>query len=281
MILQSKEQFVRYIPTAAACDWRDMETYRDTAERWLKNDILGRVLYCDLEAGQEKQEYADLLDLCRNVISLDAYSRAIPFLDLVQHANGFGVVSNQNIAPASRDRVNRLIEETALQRDNETEVMLDYLEDTPALHDAWKGSKAFSILSDCLILTAGELKRYCSWEGSRKDFLKLKPLILLRMYNEIGRWMGRKYIDELVEQQRDSDLTEENKVVLELLKFSLANYVLDNIKDADAFRDEAVTLMDNAPELYPTYVNSKEYRLRHRENYRNSADSPIFIMGGI
>ena len=45
MILQNKEQFIRYIPTAAASDWRDMETFRDSAERWLKNEILGRVLY--------------------------------------------------------------------------------------------------------------------------------------------------------------------------------------------------------------------------------------------
>ena len=279
MILQNKEQFIKCIPTAAACDWRDMETYLEDAERWLKNEILGRVLYDQMD--QAKEGNAEFSDLCRKVVSLDAYNRAIPFLDLVQHANGFGVVSNQNLAPASRDRVNRLIEETALQRDNETEVLLDYLEETPELHDAWKGSKAYSILSDCLIMTSGELKKLCSWTGSRKDFLKLKPMIILRMYNELGRWMGRRYIDELVEQQRDNDLTDANKIVLDLLKYALANYVIDNVRDADALRDEAVTLMDNTPELYPTYANSQEYQLRHQEGYQNSVDSPIFIMGGI
>lgn len=281
MILQNKEQFVKYIPTAASGDWRDMETYRDSAERWIKNEILGRVLYGQLDSEQEREGYREILDLCRKVVSLDAYHRAIPFLDLVQSANGFGVVSNQNLTPASRDRVNRLIQETALQRDNETEVLLDYLEDNPVFHDAWKGSKAYTILSDCLIRTARELKQLCNWAGTRQDFLKLKPDLLLQMYNGLGRWVSRAYVDELIEQQRDNDLTQANATVLNMLKFVLANYVIDNTKDADAFRDEAVTLMDNNPEAYPTYVNSKEYRTRHQDNYKNTADSPIYIMGGI
>lgn len=33
----------------------------------------------------------------------------VPSLDLVLTPNGFGIVSNQNVAPASRDRVARLI----------------------------------------------------------------------------------------------------------------------------------------------------------------------------
>jgi hypothetical protein len=38
-----------------------------------------------------------------------ALADAIPSLDLVQTVNGFAVISNQNLAPASRDRVDRLI----------------------------------------------------------------------------------------------------------------------------------------------------------------------------
>lgn len=79
MILQNKEQFIRYIPTAAASDWRDMETFRDSAERWLKNEILGRVLYEELEADAEREQYQELSDLCCKVISLDAYHRLFLF----------------------------------------------------------------------------------------------------------------------------------------------------------------------------------------------------------
>lgn len=43
------------------------------------------------------------------LIATEALSWAIPSLDLVLTPNGFGVVSTQNIAPASKERVNRLI----------------------------------------------------------------------------------------------------------------------------------------------------------------------------
>lgn len=281
MILTTKEQFVKCIPTASNSCWDDMETYRDSAERWLRNEILGHVLYKELDENTGLPGQEELIESCRKVICLDAYQRAIPFLDLVQTANGFGVVSDSNLAPASRDRVDRLVRETIVQRDNEVETLMDYLEDTTVLHDAWKGSKAYSVLSNCLIMTARELRRLCSWEGTRRDFLKLKPVLTLRMYNELGRWVGRAYIDELVEQQRDGDLTPENAIVLDILKISLVNFATGNIKDAEAFRDDVITLMDNQLQNYPTYVSSLEYRTRHASGYQNTKDSTIFIMGGI
>lgn len=111
--------------------------------------------------------------------------------------------------------------------------------------------------------------------------MKLKPVLTLRMYNELGRWVGRAYIDELVEQQRDGDLTPENAIVLDILKISLVNFATGNIKDAEAFRDDVITLMDNQLQNYPTYVSSLEYRTRHASGYQNTKDSTIFIMGGI
>lgn len=281
MILKNREEFIKSIPTAAAGCWEDMETYRDSAERWLRNELLGQVLYRLIDVEPERSEHVELLGLCRKVISLDAYQRAIPFLDLIQTANGFGIISNQNLAPASRDRVDRLLRETIIQRDGEVEELLDYLEDTPALHDAWKGAKSYSILSDCLIMTAKELHRLCAWEGTRQDFIKLKPVLMLRMYNEIGRWFGRTFIDELVEQQRDGDLTAANIIVLDILKVSLANFATGNVKDAETFLSDVVTMMDRQIDEYPTYGKSQEYQIRHKLGCQNTKDSPIYIMGGL
>lgn len=51
------------------------------------------------------------------LIASEALRRAIPSLDVVLTPNGFGVVSNQNIAPASKERVDRLIGSLADYRD--------------------------------------------------------------------------------------------------------------------------------------------------------------------
>ena len=53
--------------------------------------------------------------------------RAVPSLDLVLTPNGFGIVSNQNVAPASRERVSRLIASLETSRDNAIEQLVTYL----------------------------------------------------------------------------------------------------------------------------------------------------------
>jgi len=49
---------------------------------------------------------------------------AIPSLDLVLTPNGFGIVSNQNIVPASRERVDALITSLESQRDAAIEALI-------------------------------------------------------------------------------------------------------------------------------------------------------------
>ena len=62
-----------------------------------------------------------------SVVAHEALMRAVPSLDLVLTPNGFGIVSNQNVAPASRDRVVRLVNSLEASRDIAIEQMLQYL----------------------------------------------------------------------------------------------------------------------------------------------------------
>ena len=62
-----------------------------------------------------------------SVVAHEALMRAVPSLDLVLTTNGFGIVSNSNVAPASRDRVVRLINSLEASRDIAIEQMLQYL----------------------------------------------------------------------------------------------------------------------------------------------------------
>ena len=56
--------------------------------------------------------------LATQIVAYEAFRRALPHLDVILTPNGFGIVSNQNIAPASRDRVDRLIGSIEMQRDD-------------------------------------------------------------------------------------------------------------------------------------------------------------------
>ena len=61
------------------------------------------------EVISEMEKATDILIFARMAIVNRAFAAAIPSLDLILTGNGFGIVSNQTIAPASRDRVNALV----------------------------------------------------------------------------------------------------------------------------------------------------------------------------
>ena len=61
------------------------------------------------------------------IVAFDAFRSAIPHLDIILTPNGFGIVNNSNIAPASKERVERLINSLLDNRDNEIESLLSML----------------------------------------------------------------------------------------------------------------------------------------------------------
>lgn len=276
MIINDIKQFEDVIPTALGIKFNTIKTYIDSAERTLKNDILGKDLYSKIDSIEDEE----LQTISKSYICLDAYNRAIPFLDLVQTANGFAVVSNTNLAPASKGRVDRLIAQTALRRDEVLENLICYLEESKQYHDDWKGSPSYSVISACLIQTAKELKHICSWTGDRSDFLKMKPTLLLCTKTELYKCFGAELIEEIIEQQRDNDISPANSNIIESLKFCLANFAIAKNSEATRLRDMIVNFLDKDIESFPKYANSPEYKAKHAERFKNKKDSSVFIFGG-
>ena len=78
----------------------------------------------------------DTSDAAKKVVATDAFIRAVPSLDLVLTPNGFGIVSNNTIAPASRDRVDRLLSSLEQNRD----FAIDQLLHTLLLDNEWRAT---------------------------------------------------------------------------------------------------------------------------------------------
>ena len=96
------------------------------AEQWLtdtfvSSETMGRI-----------RTYSDntpLLHYCRIITTAEAMLHAIPQLDLILTPNGFGIVSNQNIAPASKERIERLLLSLEKLRDDTLQIILSMLPD--------------------------------------------------------------------------------------------------------------------------------------------------------
>lgn len=87
----------------------------------------------DLHDGEERQA----LYYAQAFVCYCAAFTAVPQLDLVFTPNGFGVVSNQHVAPASRDRVDALLHSLETGRDEFYTRLVEFLRNQSA---AWCAS---------------------------------------------------------------------------------------------------------------------------------------------
>lgn len=96
----------------------------DTAEKWLFHQFIGDDFAATLVGMQENEP---VKMAAKAVVAHEAMRKAVPALDLVLTPNGFGIVSNQNVAPASKERVERLILSLETSRDDAIELLIKYL----------------------------------------------------------------------------------------------------------------------------------------------------------
>ena len=154
-----------------------VQPWLETAERWLFSQFVGDG-YADSFLALDESEPVRLTAVC--VVTHEAMLRAVPSLDLVLTPNGFGIVSNQNVAPASRDRVARLIASLETSRDNAIEQLITYLfretewYDSPTRH--WFTATLFPNL-DLANLCGFTEHRWANYLGLRSNAITIETEI--------------------------------------------------------------------------------------------------------
>lgn len=110
-----------------------LSPYLESSEEWVRQTFISETILNDVCQSDTPNPHLLLL---RKIVAHDAFLSAVPSLDLVLTPNGFGIVSNQNIAPASKDRVDRLLASLEAERDRAIDLLLPRL---PLLTD-WQQS---------------------------------------------------------------------------------------------------------------------------------------------
>lgn len=129
-IITSQADLAPFLPNAVATVdgeltmFERMEEDIAQAHAWLYRFIINREVATLYLATQEGTR---LMELLRPVVAYTALAAGLPKLDLVLTPNGFAVVSNQNLAPASPTRVQRLVEQLLASRDQAADLLLCYL----------------------------------------------------------------------------------------------------------------------------------------------------------
>ena len=135
-LIPSNEILVRFVPNVLKSVpgelalFEKIQSHLEVAEDWLcANFLSAPVLETLAVSGDDSTN--KLLHHARIAEVAEAMLHAIPQLDLVLTPNGFGIVSNSNVAPASKERVERLLASLEKMRDDTLQVLLPLLATEP------------------------------------------------------------------------------------------------------------------------------------------------------
>ncbi len=253
----------------------------DIAQGALVEDIIGT----DLETLLEERNPSDarLLKMCQRVIAVEAFLKSIPEMDLVLTDAGFGVISNQDVAPASKERIANLTAGLQAKLDEAKDRLVTYLLNSDTYSDDWRGTEQFARLSDGLILTFAEFRDVAvynprtapAYPASWNDFLRLNASLNVALTTDVASYISPDYTDEILERTRDGEtFLPSEKRVIRSIKIAITAIAMGDREAGIREIIKAVSFMKANISDFPTFADSsaaQDLTLEHE-------DTPIFSM---
>lgn len=208
-------------------------------------------------------------------ICMDAFYCTIPQLDLVLTATGFGVVNNQNVSPASRDRVEAL---RILVRQCADDA-LDRIITNLIGNKDWMNSASARLMVDSLFYTADQLRDYAGKpDAHRTDLYAFRPAIS-EAEELVFRTISAEFFTYLISQIRKNSLSDHETLLVWTLRKAVGFFIN---KQLPAFKKELANvsnLLENDIDKFPVYRNSEAYKVKHFEYYKNEKDDSCYFFG--
>lgn len=271
MIKIDQEKFEKFVLTATNSEADIFESLQDRIDistGKLQSKVFGTVL--DMQKLPEKMTVE-----VERFICMDAFADAIPLLDLILTENGFGVVSNQNQSPASRERVDTLRKQIRQSADD----ALDSIINSLIGHKEWCKSAYATLLVNSLYFTADQLRDYAGKpDAHRSDLLSLRSEIS-EAEELVMRTISAQFFCYLLSRLRENVLEDYEVLLVWTLRNAVGFFI--NKQEA-AFKrelDTAVNFLENNIEKFPVYKNSEAYKVKHFEYYKNEKEDSCYFFG--
>lgn len=194
-MIKNAEMLDRFIPNVLVAvkgekslfDKLDMHLL--VAETWLKDTFTSESTFSTI-AGHSDDNI--IKHLCCQVVVSEAFRKAVPSLDLVLTPNGFGIVSNNNVVPASKERIARLMQSLEKTRDDALELLIPKLAGaskwTSSTQCEWFRSTLFQDLSVVAEIGITEHR----WE----KYVELRQQIIAIEHSFAEEYFSHEQMDE-------------------------------------------------------------------------------------
>lgn len=277
MLLSTITEFVRFIHTAEGTDFAAISQFLTQAENDLKLNLFGANLMSAIEALPLQDPVKEQTKM---LVAFMAYRDAIPFADIVQTPTGFAVVNNNNQAPASKERVERLIAWCEQVIDRATDQLISQVYANPTLLTEWKKYAGFAEVVNCFFLTGADYAFHVSVHGNKRQrYLQDKGKLIAWQENVLVPVISRALVNQLIEELRNNAFTAGSGNIIHYCKMILARMAEEKKDEAVKLLNAVANILDSNLTTYPAYAQSDEYKLKSGTKYENTADSPAFFFG--
>ena len=229
------------------------------SEEWWITHVVGRS-YAEKVLGDE-----DLAKFVRMGVAVYAQYLAVPQLDLILTPNGFGIISNQNLVPASKERVAALREQLFSIRNAMVNVVLTYLLKIAE----WRIQTEAGMYISTTFNAPRHFKLDCSWE----EYAAFVDTAYAIEYN-LEESVLTKAVHATLVSTLESELTSTQL----WLKEAVRRYVLAKVN-----QDMGVNLMNEAqnmvqrirtnPDDFPGWADSDVAKLWSGSGFENEKES--------
>ncbi len=203
------------------------------------------------------------------LVVADAMLRAIPSLDIVLTPNGFGVVSTQNLAPASKPRVDRLVESMQSHRDDCIAALLKHL---PSMSD-WLATAQADFFGATLFPATSivqDVGAVCASKWAK--YLELRSQIIDLEASLADEWFSPELMSSLRSENLRSTLTGDRKLVATQIKAQIIGYLRNGSFNSRRLAD-IVNFIRQRETEFPEWHNSDVAQLFSPPVFRNKKES--------
>ena len=227
--------------------------YLETAEQWAIDTFIPEAIFDEIAEADSFGPNERFRFPLEKLVACHAYMTATPSLDLVLTPNGFGIVSNQNVVPASRERVDALIASLESQRDAAIEALIIRLSSRVDWRQSTQGqyfaATMFPFLSLCRRLAIRE-HIWDSYQQLRERLIKIENVLADTYFSQEQMNIFRSHV---ITQGRTATALE-----FQVIR-SLQSYELQLLTDIQVHPQcyyDLVTIIREHEDVFPAWHSS-------------------------
>lgn len=275
-IIISKGDFESALPVGASAHDEVFEAVAPECKLQMQMYEIGLLGEEGVRMLSEAQENSVLVSQYKRLVYTSAFLAVFRQLDLVLTSTGFGVVSNDTVSPASKQRVDALEGQLRTAQCKALAMVVNMLRS-----EAWgKSPQAESYITH--LFTSYSFFAYAkSAAVTYQDWQNMRPSI-----EDSDEFLRSRISDELMDELIDK--FRQDKVGSSNVCFKLISLICDftytwsrqgvNAARLPVFR-HLMRHLEAHPDDFSTYFNSNAYKRNHHETFQNSKDSTAFIFG--